>query len=94
MPYIEKKISVTEKDYKQNISRFNAEMFAKIVANMKEKGLSWRNMSNEQLLPLIQKYLEKRDYVSVANIAFMLWENALKRKLRQPIIGVCSNSNK
>ena len=43
---------------------------------MHRKNLSWRQMANEQLMPLLQKYMERRDWVSVANIAFMLWENS------------------
>ena len=61
---------------------FVASMERKIYDNLKEKGVSWRTMSNEELLDLIQKYVERRDFVSVANIAFMLWENRKEKKQR------------
>jgi len=61
--------------WQRNFTDFTLTMESKIYENLDEKALSWREMSNEQLLPLIQKYVERRDFVSVANVAFMLWEN-------------------
>ena len=67
-----------KKNWMKNLTEFKNQMGKKIEDNAFEKGYSWRKMSNEQLLPLIQKYIERRDFVSVANIAFMLWENSHK----------------
>lgn len=64
------------KNWFKNLTKFKKQMAKKIEDNAFEKGYSWREMSNEQLLPLIQKYIERRNFVSVANIAFMLWENS------------------
>ena len=78
------------RNWHENMANFVAEMSNKIEANEVEKGTSWRTMSSEQLLPLIQKYIERRDYVSVANIAFMLWENRKVEKTMRRDLGMAS----
>ena len=65
----------------KNLTEFTKQMGKKIEDNAFEKGYSWRQMTNEQLLPLFQKYMERRDWVSVGNIAFMLWENSLPKSV-------------
>ena len=69
---------MTKKNWVKSLTEFKKMMHHKILENMAEKDLSWRRMGNEQMLPLFQKYIERRDFVSVANIAFMLWENSHK----------------
>ena len=58
-----------------NFNEFTKEMKNKIKENMKEKGLSWRNMDDFALRSLIRAYFESQNYTDVANICFMLWEN-------------------
>jgi hypothetical protein len=72
-----------KRNWMKSLTEFKEAMNHKILENMGEKGLSWRQMSNEELLPLFQKYIERRDFVSVANIAFMLWENSHKNSTLQ-----------
>ncbi len=62
-------------DWKKNLKEFQYQMIQKIAFNFEEKGLSWRTMSVPELEMLISKYLDRKDYASVANIAFMLFEN-------------------
>jgi len=85
---------MSQTDWKQNLSSFYGEMFHAISENMGEKGKSWRIMSDKDLLNLIDEYLERQDFVSVANISFMLWENRIRRKLRRPIKGIASGVQK
>ena len=86
--------AVSQNDWKENLSMFNSEMFRVICLNMPEKGKSWRRMRDEDLLNLLDDYIERHDFVSVANISFMLWENRIKRKLRRPIKGIASGVQK
>ena len=66
-------------DWHKNIGKFKELMQHKIRQNMKEKGTSWREKSNVQLQPLVDKYMALRDWVSAGNILFMIWENEQRR---------------
>ena len=62
--------------YLENLTKFKDEMMKKIQQNMEEKGFSWSDKEALHWLPsLFQKHIDRNDWVSVANIAFMLWEN-------------------
>ena len=74
------KLQAALPSWNKNLGRFKEGMMHKIRANMKEKGLSWRGMSEEELLKLMLKFIQRKDWTSAANIAFFLWENADSRK--------------
>ena len=59
----------------KNFKRFTDLMLDKILENLYEKGVSFRNMDNNKLIFFLGKYLERKDYISVANICFMITEN-------------------
>ena len=61
-----------------SLNQFIGEMMTKILQNIPEKGYSWRTVGKDYLYGCIQKYAERHDWVSVANIAFMLWEREQK----------------
>lgn len=63
-----------------NLDDFVKEMIRRIEQSWPEKGISWRNMQKDRMVGLIQKYTERQDWVSVANIAFMLWENEQRER--------------
>jgi len=58
-----------------SLEKFTEEMLIKLIKNLSEKGVSFRAMNDEELKKLLGKYLVRKDYVSVANVAFMLAEN-------------------
>lgn len=62
-------------NYAVNLKVFASEMMREIEKNMEEKGHGWRLMTNDDLRDLIVDYTLCEDWVSVGNIAFMLWEN-------------------
>ena len=67
-------------EWVEDLEAFKNAMKQKILDNMKEKHLSWKVMFNIQLQPLVDKYLRRRDWVSAANILFMIWENEQRRR--------------
>jgi len=58
-----------------SFDRFTDNMATKLIDNIPEKDTSFRVMDDAELKNLIAKYLKRKDYTSVANIAFMLSEN-------------------
>jgi len=62
-------------DWDINLEIFKEQMESKITENMAEKGLSWRKMEHEELEGLLIIYGQRKKWVSIANIAFMIWEN-------------------
>ena len=67
-------------DWRKNLGKFKERMLHKIRENMAEKGLSWRKMETEELEGLLIIYGQRKKWVSIANIAFMIWENEEKAK--------------
>lgn len=65
---------MVDDNFEVNLYEFSRVMCGRIIENWHEKGISWRKSPKDYLVGLIQKYAERRDWVSVANIAFMLWE--------------------
>lgn len=61
--------------WQKNLVAFRKAMTNKILKNLPKKGQSWREMDSERLRDLMQRYAERSDWVSVANISFFLWEN-------------------
>jgi hypothetical protein len=61
--------------WQTNFETFCLQMKRKIEDNMQEKGLSWRESTPPYLLDRLHRYVIRNDWVSVANICFMLWEN-------------------
>ena len=59
----------------KNFERFTDLMLDKILKNLYEKGVSFRNMNIDNLEPLLMKYFIEKDYISMANICFMITEN-------------------
>lgn len=66
-----------------NFGSFVERMRAEIHRNMPEKGTSWRNMSNAELLQLMKRYINQENWVAVANIAFMVC--TMKKKYYCPV---------
>lgn len=76
-----------------NFEDFKEEMYSKILDNLEEKSTSWRDkeipiknseefffQSTEVFLKnKMKEYTEADQWVSVANIAFMLWERRKKK---------------
>jgi len=63
--------------WEQKFIEFHHCMKTKIVLNLPEKGTSWREQGEDMEMFLkykMKEYAEAGDFVSVANIAFMLWE--------------------
>jgi len=75
---------MSSSDYGLNLQDFANSMIKRIQQNMPEKDLSWRQMRDQKLILLLQKYVIHKDWVSVANVAFMLWENEAIIMSRDP----------
>ena len=58
-----------------HFDKFTDLMFNKIIANLPEKGVSYKEMTDTELKKLLGKYFEREDFVSVANICFMIMDN-------------------
>ena len=56
--------------------KFTDLMLDELIENLSEKGISYRTMSHKELSALLVKYRERNDFVSIANICFMITENA------------------
>ena len=81
---MERKIpDLVEKNYLWNVGQFRQQMTDRIVEDVKEKGTSWREMTTKELQKLLSKYRKRKDWVSVANIAFMIWENEWRTKISE-----------
>jgi len=58
-----------------HFDKFTNLMFNKIISNLPEKGVSYKEMTDITLKYLLDKYLGREDFVSVANICFMIMDN-------------------
>lgn len=54
------------------LSRFHDKMLEKMRENIEEKGDSWESCSAQWLQKKLQEHVEAKDWVAVANYAFML----------------------
>lgn len=80
---MEEKVPDVIENWCWNVNQFRDQMMGKISKNLKEKGLSWREMSNKELSKVMAKFQQRKDWVSVANIAFMIWENDWRTKISE-----------
>lgn len=65
-------------EFERNIRQFQRLMRLKILINIPEKGFSWRNVSKNTLYFILYNYYLTHNWLDVANLAFMLWENEQK----------------
>jgi hypothetical protein len=72
-------------DWIVNLRKFERMIEISIQKNMPEKGTSWREMSYEDLLMLLQDFGLKKQWHKVAAIAFMLAENAGQLSGQEPL---------
>lgn len=63
------------KKFEKNLNDFQDLMFNKILYNFSEKDFSWRSMNKKELLKILDRYLFSENWISIANLCFMLWEN-------------------
>jgi hypothetical protein len=80
------KLKQWEKDFKL----FTEKMKAQIVANMAQKGESWKDCSPEFLRFEMNEHEHMEHWPDVANFAFMLWNQTNQ----SPVIGKQSEDGK
>jgi hypothetical protein len=61
--------------WKRRLEKFKVKMVNKIELKIPEKGLTWQNSKNEFLIECLIQHLRAENWVDVANLAFMLWDN-------------------